>query len=128
MEQKIKQNGIDIGGNIRRIRLEKGCGQTELVRMLQLKNIDITRETLVKIERGIQHITGSQLRGIRDCLDTTYDELLKQILLNFSFSQNYSSFSISLIRLFCIKKEPRFSSTTFPMSFSFINIIDIISL
>ena len=45
MEQKIKQNGIDIGGNIRRIRLEKGCGQTELVRMLQLKNIDITRET-----------------------------------------------------------------------------------
>ena len=77
MEQKIKQNGIDIGGNIRRIRLEKGFGQTELVRMLQLKNIDITRETLVKIERGIQHITGPQLRGIRDCLDTTYDELLK---------------------------------------------------
>lgn len=77
MEQKIKQNGIDIGGNIRRIRLEKGFGQTELVRMLQLKNIDITRETLVKIERGIQHITGAQMRGIRDCLDTTYDELLK---------------------------------------------------
>lgn len=77
MEQKIKQNGIDIGGNIRRIRLEKGFVQTELVRMLQLKNIDITRETLVKIERGIQHITGAQLRGIRDCLDTTYDELLK---------------------------------------------------
>ncbi len=77
MEQKIKQNGIDIGGNIRRIRLEKEYGQTELVRMLQLKNIDITRETLVKIERGIQHITGSQLKGIRDCLDTTYDELLK---------------------------------------------------
>ena len=77
MEQKIKQNGIDIGGNIRRIRLEKGFGQTELVRMLQLKNIDITREALVKIERGIQHITGAQLRGIRDCLDTTYDELLK---------------------------------------------------
>ena len=77
MEQKIKQNGIDIGGNIRRIRLEKGFGQTELVRMLQLKNIDITRETLVKIERGLQHITGTQLRGIRDCLDTTYDELLK---------------------------------------------------
>lgn len=77
MEQKIKQSGIDIGGNIRRIRLAKGIGQTELVRMLQLKDVDITRETLVKIERGIQHITGSQLRGIRNCLDTTYDELLK---------------------------------------------------
>lgn len=77
MGQKIKQSEIDIGGNIRRVRLEKGYGQTELVRMLQLKDIDMTRETLVKIERGIQHITGSQLRGIRDCLDTTYDELLK---------------------------------------------------
>lgn len=76
-EQKIKQIGIDIGGNIRQIRLEKGYGQTEFVRMLQLQNVDITRETLVKIERGIQHITGSQLRGIRDCLDTSYDELLK---------------------------------------------------
>ncbi len=78
MEQKIKQSGIDIGGNIRRIRLQKGYGQTELVRMLQLQDIAITRETLVKIERGIQHITGSQLRGIRDCLDTSYDELLRE--------------------------------------------------
>lgn len=77
MEQKIKQVGIDIGGNIRRIRLERGYGQTELVRMLQLNGVDMTRETLVKIERGIQHITGVQLRTIRDCLNTTYDELLQ---------------------------------------------------
>ena len=77
MEQKIKQTGIDIGGNIRRIRKEKGIGQTELVRMLQLQGLNMTRETLVKIEGGIQHITGTQLRGIRDCLETSYDELLK---------------------------------------------------
>ena len=77
MEQKIKQSGIDIGRNIRTIRLERGYGQTELVRMLQLLDINMARGTLVKIERGIQHITGSQLRGIRDCLDTSYDELLK---------------------------------------------------
>lgn len=76
MEQKIKQKGINIGGNIRRIRLSRGIKQTELIRMLQLEDIDMTRETLVKIERGIQHITGSQLRGIRDCLHTTYDDLL----------------------------------------------------
>lgn len=57
--------------------MEKGIGQTQLVRMLQLRNVDVTREALVKIERGIQHITGEQLRGIRDCLGTTYDELLQ---------------------------------------------------
>ena len=78
MEQKIKQqSGINIGGNIRRIRLATGIGQTELVRRLQLQGVNITRETLVKIERGIQHISGSQLRGIRDCLNTTYDDLLR---------------------------------------------------
>ena len=77
MEQKIKQLDIDIGGNIRKIRLDAGIKQTELVRLLQLHGINMTRETLVKIERGIQHISASQLRGIRDCLNTTYDELLK---------------------------------------------------
>ncbi len=76
MEQKIKQFENIIGSNIRRIRLATGIGQTELVRLLQLRNVNMTRETLVKIERGIQHITISQLKGIRDCLETTYDELL----------------------------------------------------
>lgn len=77
MEQKIKQSDIHIGANIRQIRLAAGIGQTELVGLLQLNGVNMTRETLVKIEREIQHITASQLRGIRDCLNTTYDELLK---------------------------------------------------
>jgi len=78
MEQKIKQNNeIQVGVNIRRIRNLNGIGQTELVRRLQLSGINMTRETLVKIERGIQHIQAVQLRGIRDALQTTYDELLK---------------------------------------------------
>lgn len=76
-EVKIKQDKIQIGKNIRRIRKEKGIGQTELVQMLQLHGIMIYRESLVKIERGVQHITATQLRGFRDCLDTTYDELMK---------------------------------------------------
>ena len=76
---KIKQTTtIPIGQNIRTIRLSKGIGQTELVRLLQLQGIDMTRESLVKIERGIQHIYASQLKGIRDALETTYDELLKE--------------------------------------------------
>ena len=78
LEQKIKQeDSLRIGANIRRIRLERGMGQTELVRRLQLEGIDMTRETLVKIERGTQHIRSTQLRGIRDVLDTSYEELLR---------------------------------------------------
>ena len=75
--QKIKQDEIHIGQNIRRIRLEKGVGQTELVRRLQLEGVPMTRETLVKIERETQHIQAVQLRGIRDALNTTYDDLLQ---------------------------------------------------
>ena len=78
MEQKIKQDEIFIGANIRRIRRGKKIGQTELVRLLQLEGIDMTRETLVKIERGTQHIRASQLKGIRDALHTTYEELLDE--------------------------------------------------
>ena len=77
-EQKIKQDAIKIGKNIRRLRKARGLGQTELAQKLQLAGVDMTRESLVKIERGIQHVSASQLKGIRDILKTTYDELLKE--------------------------------------------------
>lgn len=77
MEQKIKQDNGNIGKNIREVRKEKGIGQTELVRMLDLEGVSITRECLVKIERGIQHVQVQQLRAIKQVLGTTYEELLK---------------------------------------------------
>ena len=77
MEQKIKQDEIFIGRNIRRIRKEKGIRQTEMIALMQLENVSLTREALVKIERGRQHIQASQLRAIKNVLKTTYDELLK---------------------------------------------------
>ena len=42
--QKIKQDNGNIGRNIREIRLARGIGQTELVRLLDLQGIAITRE------------------------------------------------------------------------------------
>ena len=79
-KQKIKQDAlIPIGMNIRTIRKQRGVGQTELVAQLQLMGINMTRETLVKIERGIQHLQATQLRGIRDALQTTYEELLREM-------------------------------------------------
>ena len=75
--QKIKNDTNNtIGKNIREARLKAEMGQTELVSKLQLSDIKMTRETLVKIERGIQHIQLEQLRGIKEILDVTYEELL----------------------------------------------------
>lgn len=75
MEQRIKQD-IQIGKNIRRIRKERGIGQTDLIRLLQLEGCDMTRECLVKIERCTQHIQASQLQTIKRVLNSTYDELI----------------------------------------------------
>ncbi len=77
LEQKIKQDAILIGKNIKNIRKQKKIKQIDVVRKMQLMGIDMTRESLVKIERGIQHIYATQLKAIKEILDTTYDELLK---------------------------------------------------
>ena len=69
--------GTNIGTNIRRIRLESKISQTDLVRILQLMGVDITREALVKIEKGTQHVKGSQLKAIKTALGTSYEELLE---------------------------------------------------
>lgn len=74
-------DNTNIGTNIRRIRKEKGIGQTELIQKIDLEEwdfeVNLTREALVKIERGIQHIKVSQLKVIKVILETTYDELLQ---------------------------------------------------
>lgn len=76
-EQKIKQDQIHIGQNIRRIRKQKKIKQVDIVARMQLMNVNITRESLVKIERGVQHIYASQLKALKKILGTSYDELLK---------------------------------------------------
>lgn len=76
-DQKIKPEEIQIGKNIRGIRFQKKIGQTQWIRRFQLSNAEMTRKALVKIERGKQQIYATQLRGIRDVLGTSYDELLK---------------------------------------------------
>lgn len=76
-EQKIKQDAILIGQNIKNIRKQKKIKQADIVRKMQLMGIDITRESLVKIERGVQHIYATQLKALKEILETTYDELLK---------------------------------------------------
>lgn len=75
-EEKIVDPENIIGSNIRRIRIEKRIGQTELVKRLQLNDVEITRESLVKIESGKQHIKLKQLTEIRQILSISFEELL----------------------------------------------------
>lgn len=75
-EEKIVDTENVIGSNIRRIRIEKGIGQTELVKLLQLNDVEITRETLVKIEGGRQHIKLEQIKSIKKLFDIEYKDVL----------------------------------------------------
>ncbi len=79
MSQKIKQdNLICIGKNIRKRRNKIGITQEEMTTRLQLHGIIISRATYSKIEMGIHHISASQLRAIKDILDTTYEHLFEE--------------------------------------------------
>ena len=78
MEDSIRNDeNICIGANIREARLAQHIGQTQLVRLLQLQGVSITKESLVKIERGIQDIKISQLKGIKEILNVSYEDLFK---------------------------------------------------
>lgn len=76
-EKIVNDKDNVIGKNIRRLRIEKEIGQTELVEQLQLLNVDISRETLVKIEGGRQHIKLSQLKAIKNFLQVRYEDILE---------------------------------------------------
>lgn len=77
-DTKVKSDFvIDIGSNMRRIRLCQGIKQIEVVRELQLQGFNVTKETIVKWEHGKKHFAASQLSAIKDILDTTYDELMQ---------------------------------------------------
>lgn len=77
-ESKIySDDAIDIGANLRRVRLSKGIKQIEIVRQLQLRGFNVTKETMVKWEHGHKHFPASQLQAIKEILDTSYEELLR---------------------------------------------------
>ncbi len=77
--QRIRQDEkIHIGQNIRRIRKEKKISQKAMAEKMQLYKIPITRETYVKLERGIRNVGASELKAIKEILDTTYEELLEE--------------------------------------------------
>jgi len=77
--QRIRQDErINIGKNIRRIRKERKISQKEMAEKMQLLRIPITRETYVKLERGIRNVGASELKAIKEILDTSYEQLLAE--------------------------------------------------
>lgn len=65
-----------VGNKIRSIRAKKEITQDELASMLQVKNCDIKRSALAKIEVGQRHIYIDELKVIKEVLKVSYEDLL----------------------------------------------------
>ena len=68
MEQKIKQDEIFIGKNIRRIRKEKGIRQTEMVALLQLENVNDYKRSSGKDRTWNPAYSGNAAPGNKKCI------------------------------------------------------------
>ena len=68
---------IQIGSNIKKIRIAKGMRPSDLVREVNLRGISMTIFSLSKIEVNTQHVKASQLKAIKEILECSYDELFE---------------------------------------------------
>lgn len=71
----IQIGDVSIGDNIKIIREEQGLKQTDMVRELQLRGVDISVYTYNRIEKGKQNSTVSFLIGICDILGCNMDRI-----------------------------------------------------
>lgn len=63
---------MSIGGNLKRIRLEKGVSQLQLA-----KTVGVTQSMIAQIERGTKSLTMELGKEIADTLDISINDLLK---------------------------------------------------
>ena len=68
---------VQIGSNIKKIRIAKGMRPSELVREVNLHGISMTIFSLSKIEANTQHVKASQLKAMKEIVECSYDELFE---------------------------------------------------
>lgn len=73
MEQKIRRDR-NMGGNLRRLRLENGFSQEKLCAELQRRGCDIGRSPYEKYEVGELNIRASVLIELKKVYGCPYDE------------------------------------------------------
>ncbi len=72
IQQKILLD-IPVGKNIRKIRLEKGMKQNDVIIRMQLQGSMMSRSTLSNIETCRRNIKASDLTIMKEVLETDYD-------------------------------------------------------
>jgi transcriptional regulator with XRE-family HTH domain len=78
MEQKIRCD-LNMGDNLRRLRLDHKISQEKLCAELQRRGCDIGRSTYAKYEAGELNIKASVLVELRRIYDCSYEEFFAGI-------------------------------------------------
>lgn len=76
MAQRINQD-LNIGQNLRALRLREGLTQEQVAEKLQLMGLPVSREIYAQMETGQHHIRISVLMGLKRVFHTTYDEMME---------------------------------------------------
>lgn len=85
--QKILNNQT-LGGNIKKLRIEKGLTQEQTVTKLQLLGSPISRSTYSIIEMGRGNIYVSDLVGLQQIFNSDYAEFFADIPACRDFTDN----------------------------------------
>ncbi|MGE6812235.1 helix-turn-helix domain-containing protein [Pseudoalteromonas nigrifaciens] len=67
-----------VGKNIKRIRESKSWTQEVLVAKCQIKQWEITRSTLAKIESNVRRVTDIEVKRFAQIFDVSIDELFTE--------------------------------------------------
>lgn len=76
MEQKIRRD-LNMGDNLRRLRIRAGLSQEKLCAELQRRGCDIGRTTYAKYEAGELNIRASVIVELKKIYNCTYDEFFE---------------------------------------------------
>ncbi len=79
MFKNKSKNGFNnlCGQNIKYLRKEKKLSQREFADVLQLEGLDLTKNSVQKIESGERFVTDIELVVIARCLNVSMEELVK---------------------------------------------------
>ncbi len=77
--ERISQHGNPLlGSNIKRLRMERGIRNCEVVCYLNLKGLDVGSATYSKVEAGRSNPTVSMLSALKQLFQCPYDEFFRE--------------------------------------------------
>ena len=78
MERINQRTDHIVGTNIRKLRLEKGLKNKEIVTQLQLRGVDISTGTYSKVETGRNNPSVDLLIALTDILSCSFDSFFQK--------------------------------------------------